>query len=61
MNNITEWSFAGDANKMHDFLTMSMEDFMGLYSYLEEKDYYATYHEVWEMLKAKYPEIKLEK
>ena len=60
MTNITEWSFASDANKMHDFMTMSMEEFMKSYSYLEEKDYYATYLELWTMLQEKYPEFQLE-
>lgn len=26
MTNITKWSFASDANKMHDFMTMSVEE-----------------------------------
>lgn len=39
-------SFLGDVEKMHDFITMSMEDFLNMYSYLNEKDYYATYDEL---------------
>lgn len=39
-------SFLGDVEKMHDFITMSMEDFLGMYSYLDERDYYATYDEL---------------
>ena len=39
-------SFLGDVEKMHDFITMSMEDFLGFYSYLDREDYYATYDEL---------------
>ena len=60
MTDITNWSFASDANKMHDFMTLSMEEFMFGYSYLEEKDYYATYHEIMGMLKDKYPQFEME-
>ena len=35
--------FCDDAEKMHDFLTLSMEDFLKSYSYLDVRDYYATY------------------
>ena len=60
MTDITKWSFADDMNKMHDFMTMNMEEFLFSYSYLNEDDYYATYHEVMEMLKAKYPYMEME-
>lgn len=50
MKDITMWNFVDDEEKMHDFLTLSMEDFLLSYSYLEEEDYYATYHEVMSML-----------
>lgn len=60
MNDISRWSFASDANKMHDFMTLSMEEFMESYSYLEEKDYYATYNEIWSMLEERYPNFELE-
>lgn len=48
MKNIYEGynSFLGDVEKMHDFITMSMEDFLGFYSYLDREDYYATYDEL---------------
>lgn len=42
-------SFVGDVEKMHDFITMSMEDFLGFYSYLDREDYYATYDELMDM------------
>lgn len=60
MRDITGWSFASDANKMHDFMTLSMEDFMFGYGYLDEDDYFATYHEIMSMLKAKYPMMEME-
>lgn len=50
MVNIQNMNFIDDREKMHDFLTMSMEDFLNFYSYLEENDYYATYHEIMDML-----------
>ena len=45
LNNIYEGfdDFLQDECKMHDFITMSMEDFLNFYSYLDEQDYYATY------------------
>lgn len=42
-------SFVGDVEKMHDFITLSMEDFLASYSYLEREDYYATYDELMDM------------
>ena len=60
MRDISTWSFADDANKMHDFMTLSMEDFMNGYSYLDEDDYFATYHEIMDMLKKKYPNMETE-
>ena len=60
MTDITKWSFADDANKMHDFMTQSMEVFLYSYSYLTEDDYYATYHEIMTMLKEKYPQMEME-
>lgn len=60
MTDITKWSFADDMNKMHDFMTLNMEEFLFSYSYLNEDDYYATYHEIMEMLKAKYPYMEME-
>ena len=60
MKDITSWSFADDANKVHDFLTLSMEEFMFSYSYLDEKDYFATYNEIMEMLKERYPYFEME-
>ena len=42
-------SFVSDVEKMHDFITMSMEDFLGFYSYLDREDYYATYDELMDM------------
>lgn len=42
-------SFAGDVEKMHDFITLSMEDFLKSYSYLDREDYYATYDELMDM------------
>ena len=60
MVNISNWSFADDANKMHDFMTLSMEEFLFSYSYLNEDDYYATYNEIMEMLKNKYPYFEME-
>lgn len=61
MNDISKWSFASDANKMHDFIVMGMEAFMNSYSYLTEEDYYATYNEVMSMLKEKYPNMEIER
>lgn len=46
MRNITEKSFMLDKEKMHDFLTMGMESFLGFYSYLDEEDYFSTYHDI---------------
>lgn len=60
MRDISDWSFADDMNKMHDFMTLSMGDFLESYSYLDEDDYFATYHEIMLMLKAKYPYMELE-
>lgn len=60
MKDITNWSFADDANKMHDFMTLSMEEFLFSYSYLNENDYFATYNEIMEMLKEKYPCFEME-
>lgn len=39
-------SFADDEEKMHDFMVLSMEEFLESYSYLDVEDYYATYDEV---------------
>lgn len=60
MRDIAGWSFADDMNKMHDFMTLGMEDFMKSYSYLDEDDYYATYHEIMGMIKRKYPLAEFE-
>lgn len=60
MKDISNWTFADDMNKMHDFMTLSMNDFLLSYSYLEEKDYFATYHEIMSMLKEKYPYMEME-
>ena len=60
MVDISGWSFADDANKMHDFMTLNMEEFLFSYSYLNEDDYYATYNEIMEMLKNKYPYFEME-
>ena len=60
MKDITSWSFADDANKMHDFMTLSMEEFLFSYSYLNENDYFATYNEIMEMLKERYPYFDME-
>ena len=45
-------SLLGDVEKMHDFITMSMEDFLSFYSYLDERDYYATYDELMDISRA---------
>lgn len=39
-------SFLRDECKMHDFITMSMDEFLFQYSYLSVEDYYATYDEL---------------
>lgn len=51
MKNIYEGhtSFAGDVEKMHDFITLSMDEFLESYSYLDREDYYATYDELMDM------------
>ena len=38
--------FIDDPDKMHDFLTLSMDEFLFSYSYLDVEDYYATYDAV---------------
>ena len=60
MRDISDWSFADDMNKMHDFMTMGMKEFFYYYSYINEDDYFATYHEIMLMLKAKYPYMEFE-
>ena len=36
-------NFIDDQEKMHDFMLLSMEEFLKSYSYLSVEDYYATY------------------
>lgn len=60
MKDISNLTFTDDMNKMHDFMTLSMDEFLFSYSYLEEKDYFATYHEIMSMLKEKYPYMEME-
>lgn len=60
MKDINGYSFADDMNKMHDFMLLSMDEFLLSYSYLNENDYYATYHEIISMLKEKYPYMEME-
>lgn len=43
-------SFLSDNEKMHDFITLSMDEFLESYSYLTEGDYYATYDDLMELL-----------
>ena len=40
-----EWSFSDDKEKMQDFHLLPMEEFMQMYSYLTEKEYYSTLQE----------------
>ena len=60
MRDIAGWSFADDMNKMHDFMTLNMEEFMFSYGCLDEDDYFATYHEIMAMLQEKYPYMEME-
>lgn len=48
MKNIYEGysSFLSDPEKMHDFIILSMEEFLSSYSYLTVEDYYATYDDL---------------
>ena len=39
-------SFLADHEKMHDFILLSMEEFLETYSYLDIKDYMATYDDL---------------
>ena len=51
MKNITGYDFTNDMNKMHDFMLLSMDEFLSSYSYLNEDDYYATYNAIMGCLK----------
>ncbi len=42
-------SFLADHEKMHDFMLLSMEEFLETYSYLNIKDYMATYDDLMSM------------
>lgn len=42
-------SFLADHEKMHDFILLSMEEFLETYSYLDIKDYMATYDDLMSM------------
>jgi len=42
--------FLSDEEKMHDFLTLSMEEFLFTYSYLSVEEYYATYDAVMDLV-----------
>lgn len=61
MKDISGYNFVDDMNKMHDFMLLSMDEFLLSYSYLNENDYYATYNAIMEMLKEKYPYMEMEK
>ena len=39
-------SFFADHEKMHDFILLSMKEFLETYSYLDIKDYMATYDDL---------------
>ena len=39
-------SFLADHEKMHDFILLSMEEFLATYSYLDIQDYMATYDDL---------------
>lgn len=60
MKDISGYDFVDDMNKMHDFMLLSMDEFLLSYSYLNENDYYATYNAIMEMLKEKYPYMEME-
>lgn len=51
MVDITGCSFINDAEKMHDFMILNMDEFLFSYSYLNENDYYATYNDVMKIVR----------
>lgn len=61
MTNIYEGytHFLDDEEKMHDFITLSMEDFLASYSYLAREEYYATYDELMDLLKGEYHSLNI--
>ena len=60
MKNVAGYGFTDDMNKMHDFMLLSMDEFLSSYSYLNEDDYYATYNAIMRMLKEKHPYMEME-